>query len=199
MKDGLGLSALEMLTAFNALGWRYRATTEGEWRSFCPACGSYSLGLREHRDLDADVFGERGESVWLVECWCGRGCDHASVSSLLAGVVEFVKRRQPKPLRRRRVWDFARSAVDDLKAQEYVPALTGEEPRFGFVRCPFHGNGEERTPSLKLYPDGHWSCHACRLGGTVIDFGAALYGITPRGRGFHEIRRRLAEDLGVAA
>ena len=39
--------------------------------------------------------------------------------------------------------------------------------RAGFIRCPFHDG--DRTPSLKLYPDG-WHCFGCNRGGSVIDF-----------------------------
>ena len=38
----------------------------------------------------------------------------------------------------------------------------------GFVACPFHN---EKTPSLKIYPDNRWHCFgACGEGGDVIDF-----------------------------
>lgn len=48
--------------------------------------------------------------------------------------------------------------------------------RSGFVRCPLHG---EKTPSLKLYDDGHWHCFGCNRGGSSIDLAAALYDLTP--------------------
>jgi CHC2-type zinc finger protein len=81
-----------------------------------------------------------------------------------------------------------------IPATEYVRALTGRElGRDGKVACPFHANG---TPSLHVYGDGQgWFCFGCDAGGSVIDLGAHLYGITPRGRGYNDIRRRLAADL----
>lgn len=84
-----------------------------------------------------------------------------------------------------------------IPATTYVPLLTGREiGREGKVRCPFHGDGEERTPSLHCYDDdGGWFCFGCERGGSIIDLGAELYSIEPRGTGFHEIRRRLAADL----
>lgn len=83
----------------------------------------------------------------------------------------------------------------------FVPTLTGRPVNNGFVRCPFHANGVERTPSLHVAEDDSgWYCFACDAGGGIIDFGAGLYGIEPRGRNYHELRRRLTRDLlaGVA-
>lgn len=45
--------------------------------------------------------------------------------------------------------------------------------RWFFFCCPFHGNGEERTPSLGVTPDnGKWKCFssACGLSGNVLDW-----------------------------
>ncbi len=77
----------------------------------------------------------------------------------------------------------------------YVELLTGGEVgRDGKVACLFH---DDRTPSLEVYaePAGGWYCFGCDRGGTIIDFGAALYGIEPRGPGYWEIRRRLEAEL----
>lgn len=77
----------------------------------------------------------------------------------------------------------------------YVEALTGRTPnREGKIQCPFH---TDRTPSLHAYPTAErgWTCFGCGRGGTIIDFGAALFGVEPRGAGYHEIRRRLAAEL----
>lgn len=102
------------------------------------------------------------------------------------------RRSPPKPATREL------DATDALRAiapAAYVAALTGRDVgRDGKARCPFHGGGDERTPSLHVYAE-HWYCYGCQRGGTIIDLGALLYGIEPRGRGFHDIRRRLAQDL----
>jgi hypothetical protein len=85
---------------------------------------------------------------------------------------------------------------------DYVPALTGRPVgRDHKIRCPFHGGGEERTPSLHVYPDPErgWTCFGCGKGGSIIDLGALVYGIEPRGHGFHEIRKRIARDLLAVA
>lgn len=77
----------------------------------------------------------------------------------------------------------------------YVEALTGREVgRDGKVRCPFH---EDRTPSLHVYdhPDDGWCCFAGCGGGSIVDFASRLWGIEPRGAGYHELRRRLLEEL----
>lgn len=81
----------------------------------------------------------------------------------------------------------------------YVAALTGRDVgRDGKCSCPFH---DDRTPSLHAYPTAEqgWTCFGCGLGGTIVDLGAALYSIDPRGAGYHAIRERLEHDLRVAA
>jgi hypothetical protein len=92
----------------------------------------------------------------------------------------------------RRHDDDADDALRSIPADVYVPALLGVEPgRDGKIACPFH---PDSTPSLHVYDD-HWHCYGCDRGGSIIDFGAALYSIEPRGRGYHDIRRRLAAAL----
>jgi hypothetical protein len=85
--------------------------------------------------------------------------------------------------------------IFDLASATYIPMLLGVElRRDGKIGCPFH---DDSTPSLQTYTDPArgWVCFGCGMGGTAIDFGAHLYGITPRGRGYWEIRRRLAGQL----
>jgi hypothetical protein len=79
-----------------------------------------------------------------------------------------------------------------IPAAEYVRVLAGLTPnREGKVLCPFHSDSH---PSLQLYPDGGFYCFGsgCKAGGSIFDFAAHLWGITPRGAGFLEIRERLA-------
>lgn len=92
-----------------------------------------------------------------------------------------------------------RSRVDQallsVPAEEYVRVLTGSSPnREGKVRCPFH---QDSQPSLQLYSDGGFYCFGsqCRKGGTIFDFAAHLWGITPRGVAFLELRARLAKQF----
>jgi DNA primase RepB-like protein/CHC2-type zinc finger protein len=96
----------------------------------------------------------------------------------------------------RAAWD----PLLDIASRHYVPYITGRPPRRdGKVRCPMHADGQERTPSLQLYDDPArgWFCFGCDRGGSIVDFGALLWGLEPRGRDYHEIRRRLAAELGI--
>ncbi|HWJ49609.1 MAG TPA: DNA-primase RepB domain-containing protein [Solirubrobacteraceae bacterium] len=95
----------------------------------------------------------------------------------------------------------ARGAVDRallaIPAAEYVRVLTGREPsRAGKVLCPFH---EDTNPSLQIYPDGSFYCYgrACRKGGTIFDFAAALWGLATKEEDFLELRERLATQFAL--
>ncbi|HME03340.1 MAG TPA: CHC2 zinc finger domain-containing protein [Solirubrobacteraceae bacterium] len=99
------------------------------------------------------------------------------------------------PPARKRIELPTGDALERIPATEYAPLLTGRElGRDGKMLCPFH---EERSPSLHCYPEPEqgWVCFGCELGGSIVDFGAVLYGIEPRGRGYYEIRERLTADL----
>jgi len=85
-----------------------------------------------------------------------------------------------------------------------VKALTGREAnRGGWVQCPFHKGGKERTPSLQC--DGTiWACYACEpiggkhvMGGNIYDLAAILRGlpIPLRGPDFAEVRGDLLRRL----
>ncbi len=108
---------------------------------------------------------------------------------------------RPRPAGRPRVRELQHPLDRNLlaiPAEQYVRVLAGREPdRVGKVHCPFH---DDRHPSLQLYDDGSWYCFgACRRGGTIYDFAAALW-LTGqsrdgklRGREFLRVRQRLAE------
>jgi hypothetical protein len=69
------------------------------------------------------------------------------------------------------------SALRSVAAADYVERWTGREARHGMTRCPLHAGGDERTPSLQVNEhDGGWFCHACGVGGGVLEFYAALQG-----------------------
>jgi CHC2 zinc finger/RepB DNA-primase from phage plasmid len=71
----------------------------------------------------------------------------------------------------------------------YARVLVGREPdRAGKIVCPFH---DDKRPSLQLYGDGSFYCFGCKRGGTIYDFAAHLWGLTPRRREFLELRERL--------
>ena len=60
--------------------------------------------------------------------------------------------------------------------------------RANYISCPFHS---ERTPSLKLY-ERSFHCYGCGVGGTVIDFVAALFGLSPL-----DAAKKLNADFGL--
>jgi hypothetical protein len=101
---------------------------------------------------------------------------------------------------------IGRADIDTLErlraipTAEYVEKLTGEVPNIdGKVRCPFHGNGQERTPSLHCFDDGCFHCFGCGKGGTIFHFAGGLWGVTPRGREFLKLRDDLAATFGITA
>lgn len=86
-------------------------------------------------------------------------------------------------------------AADAVKLALTMPKVAetyGYPPnRAGFIRCPFHGGGAERTPSLKLYDgQGGFYCYSCHASGTVIDFAMQLFDIP-----FPEAVKRLNADF----
>jgi hypothetical protein len=94
----------------------------------------------------------------------------------------------------------ARRADDpllDIPAAEYVPALTGRPLDWrGFVQCPLHGGGKERTPSL--HPHGTlWKCFGCGLGGSVYDLAGLVAGFARplRGAAFLTVQSALLEHF----
>jgi len=108
----------------------------------------------------------------------------------------------PQPQARGKRWrerdaDVDSDALDRIPPREYVEALTGVEiPHHGSICCPLPDH-DERNPSFRAYDDPArgWFCFGCGRGGTIFDFGAALWGMDTRGRAFHELRRELAREL----
>lgn len=87
----------------------------------------------------------------------------------------------------------AHAALKNLDAREWMPRLAGVElSASGYMPCPFH---EERTASLKAYPNGSWYCYGCHQGGSIFDFAARLSGCGTRGVQFIELRAELARTL----
>lgn len=65
--------------------------------------------------------------------------------------------------------------VKSLVTVQRAAEFYGYHPnRMGYICCPFHN---EKTASLKLFPDGGWKCFGCGAGGSVIDFVMKLYDI----------------------
>jgi hypothetical protein len=85
--------------------------------------------------------------------------------------------------------------AEQIKSVLTVPQVARfysyEPNRAGFIKCPFHGGGQEHTASCKLY--AHWfKCQACPATGTVIDFAMLLFGIS-----FSVACVRLNADFGL--
>lgn len=91
--------------------------------------------------------------------------------------------------RRAFVSNLAGQIKERVSMSECLRVYGFEPNRSGFLHCPFHGG--DRTPSLKVYPDG-WHCFGCGKGGTVIDFVMALYGLD-----FKQACLRLNHDFGL--
>lgn len=88
-------------------------------------------------------------------------------------------------------------ASDVIKAALTMPQVAemyGFTPtQSGFIRCPFHSGGTERTPSLKLYGGQKgFYCYSCHASGTVIDFAMKLFDVP-----FPEAVKKLNADFGL--
>lgn len=83
--------------------------------------------------------------------------------------------------------DYAaiKAAVPMREAAERYGLAVG---RGGMALCPFHG---EKTPSLKLYPDGFY-CFGCGTGGDVVKFTALLFNLTNK-----QAAEKLDADFGL--
>lgn len=86
-----------------------------------------------------------------------------------------------------------------IPAEEYVRVLTGREDVGGWFQCPFHKEGQERTPSLKAN-GSMWACFGCEpmmgkqvMGGNIVDFAGLLWGyaMPVRGIDLAEVMDRL--------
>lgn len=74
-------------------------------------------------------------------------------------------------------------------AQEYGYAVN----RSGYISCPFHG--EDRHPSMKVYPDG-FHCFTCQWHGDVVRFVSELTGCKPM-EAARELNERFSLGLTI--
>lgn len=90
---------------------------------------------------------------------------------------------------------YPRETLDAIKRAIPLDQFVAEQTDIkscsgGYVcRCLFHS---EKTPSMQIYSDGHFYCHACHAQGDLFTVAEHLYGGT-----FPEIVERLAARAGV--
>lgn len=94
------------------------------------------------------------------------------------------------------------SPLRAIPAARYVPELTGRPlDRRAYARCPFHGDGHERTPSLLAggRDPALWHCFGCGAGGSIFDLAARLAGfaLPLRGAAFVAVRDELREHYAL--
>lgn len=84
----------------------------------------------------------------------------------LLSVCEPLPPLPPEP-KKRKIRTSHKDGTDLQKAKEYdIREIVGVKS-FGFMRCPIHN---EKTASLKIYPNNRWHCYGCGKGGDTVDF-----------------------------
>lgn len=76
--------------------------------------------------------------------------------------------------------DYASIIKARVSCSDMLSHMGVQVNRAGFAVCPFH---TEKTASLKVYspPKSGWYCHACHVGGDVINMAMLWYGVDFRG------------------
>ena len=71
-----------------------------------------------------------------------------------------------------------RNSIPMRRVAEYYSLKINHK---GFIKCPFHGSGAERTPSLQIY-DGFrgFYCRGCGTGGDVTKFVELYEGVSQK-------------------
>lgn len=83
----------------------------------------------------------------------------------------------------------------DLDLREVWSELTGFELRGSASCCPSPTH-DDRFASCAVHAR-LFHCHACKAGGSIIDLGALVYDLEPRGASFFRIREQLLAALGI--
>lgn len=89
---------------------------------------------------------------------------------------------------------FDKELVQKIRDNVRIHTLLGiqDTGRRIAIRCPFHANGMERTPSCYIFPDGGYKCFGCgERGNNAIDFVMGL------GVGFGEAIETLKSYVAV--
>jgi hypothetical protein len=95
--------------------------------------------------------------------------------------------------------------LKEVPAATYASRLAGRMvDEDGWMQCPFHKGGMEKTPSFRV--DGTlWACYACdpiggksMMGGNILDLAALLWGypIPVVGPDYAAVRKRLEAEFG---
>ena len=134
--------------------------------------GYYTTSARKPQEENAPV------REMAVPGQADRGADYPSLRrSLCRYPTTTAGGRQDKNARYGTNGAF--QAVKDAVTVPDAAMLYGFPPnRAGFIRCPFHGGGNEKTPSCHL-KERYFKCFACQTGGSVIDFTARLFNLSP--------------------
>lgn len=99
------------------------------------------------------------------------------------------KKGQPAP------YDRHTDPLFALDLRDVWDELTGGEIRNGRAHCPSPQH-DDQFPDCGVR-ESDWRCFACGANGSIIDLGAHLYGMEPRGKAFFDIRERLLSQLGI--
>lgn len=94
-------------------------------------------------------------------------------------------------------YDRSADPLFALDLREVWTELTGYDLQGSATRCPSPDH-DDRFASCGV-KERFFNCMGCDAGGSIIDLGAYLYGIEPRGSGFFQIRDRLLAALGMEA
>jgi len=94
---------------------------------------------------------------------------------------------------------ISKSTIQEINARLDAVSVVGEyvrlEKKSGrwWGRCPFHGGGQEKTPSFKVDPDlKMYHCFGCNKGGSVISFIMEMEKLT-----YPEAMKNLAGKMNI--
>jgi len=94
---------------------------------------------------------------------------------------------------------ISKSTIDEINSRLDAISVIGEYVRLEskggrwWGRCPFHGGGQEKTPSFKVDPDRKmYHCFGCQKGGSVIGFIMEMESLS-----YPEALKNLAGKTGV--
>lgn len=114
-------------------------------------------------------------TLWML-CACvnAAGWRRAAHAARLAAPPLAARARPPAMCRAASSQSLSARIREQVKLSEVARSLgVHVEERGGktMARCPFHGDGNERTPSMSISDDRNsFYCFACHEKGTVIDF-----------------------------